>query len=40
MLSVLQEQSSDYGQVGIVAWWRGDIQVAHPAAFVALTGAL
>jgi len=40
VLTVLQERYADLGQVGIVAWWRGDVQVAHPLAFNVITGAL
>ena len=37
-ISVLTERYSDFGQVGILAWWRGDVVVARPAAFDVTTG--
>lgn len=39
-ITILQERYADLGQIGLVAWWRGDVQVAHPLAFNVLTGAL
>lgn len=40
MIQPLKERYSEYGQLGLIAWWRGDIQLARPAAFVNLVGLL
>ena len=37
-IEVLTERYADYGQVGFLAWWRGDVRVARPAAFDITTG--
>lgn len=37
-VEVLREKYADTGQVGFLAWWRGDIAVARPAAFHVTTG--
>lgn len=37
-IQVLTERNADFGQVGFLTWWRGDIQVARPAAFDITTG--
>jgi HK97 family phage major capsid protein len=37
-IQVLTERYADYGQIGFLAWWRGDVQVARPAAFDITTG--
>jgi HK97 family phage major capsid protein len=39
-IQILHERFADFGQVAFLAWWRGDINVAHPQAFNILTGAL
>lgn len=39
-LQVLTERYADTGQYGFVAWFRGDVQVAHPLAFVVDNGVL
>lgn len=39
VLQVLTERSADVGAFEILAWWRGDVQVARPAAFDVVTGA-
>ncbi len=39
-LTVLNERYADTGQVGILAWWRGDVQVARAKAFNVTTGVL
>lgn len=36
----LIERYADFGQVGFVAWFRGDVAVARPAAFNVTTGIL
>jgi HK97 family phage major capsid protein len=38
--TVLNERYADTGQVGIVAWWRGDIAVARPKSFSVTSGVL
>ena len=38
MVKVLDERYSDLGQIGFIAWWRGDTAVARPKAFDVLTG--
>jgi len=40
VIEPLKERYVDYGQIGLIAWWRGDIVVARPAAFVNITGIL
>src|SRR4051794_31888568 len=37
-IQVLTERYSDAGQIGFLAWWRGDIAVARPKAFCVLKG--
>jgi HK97 family phage major capsid protein len=37
-LNLLRERFVEYGQVGIAAWYRCDVQVAHPGAFDIVTG--
>jgi hypothetical protein len=37
-IQVLTERYADYGRVGFLVWWRGDVQVARPAAFDVTTG--
>jgi HK97 family phage major capsid protein len=42
-IQVLTERYADYGQIGIVAHWRGDVAPARPAAFAvyrAIQGAV
>lgn len=39
-IQMLVERFADFGQIGFVTWWRGDVQVAHPLAFNVLTGVL
>jgi HK97 family phage major capsid protein len=39
-ISVLRERSADVGAYELLAWWRGDIAVARPAAFDIVTGVL
>lgn len=39
-VQVLTERYSETGQIGFLAWWRGDIAVARPAAFHITTGVL
>ncbi len=39
-IQVLRERYADTGQIGFLAWWRGDIAVARPAAFDVVTGVL
>lgn len=42
-IQVLTERYAEYGQIGIVAHWRGDVAPARPAAFAvyrAIQGAL
>lgn len=39
VITPLVERYADTGQVGFVAWWRGDVGVARPAAFNVLVGA-
>ena len=34
-IQILQERYAEFGQVGILATWRGDIQPARPRAFSA-----
>jgi HK97 family phage major capsid protein len=40
VIKVLAERYADNGQTGFLAWWRGDIAVARPAAFDIVTGVL
>jgi HK97 family phage major capsid protein len=40
IIEPLPGRYAEFGQVGFVAWWRGDIQVARPAAFCVLEGIL
>ena len=37
-LTVLRERSADLGAFELMAWWRGDVAVARPAAFDVVTG--
>jgi HK97 family phage major capsid protein len=37
-ITVLRERSMDVGAYELLAWWRGDVAVARPAAFDVLTG--
>lgn len=37
-IQLLTEKYADTGQVGILAWWRGDVAVARPKAFHVTTG--
>ncbi|MEV7457946.1 phage major capsid protein, partial [Pseudarthrobacter oxydans] len=37
-IQVLTERYAEYGQVGIVAHWRGDVAAARPAAFAVYRG--
>ncbi len=37
-ITVLRERSMDVGAYELLAWWRGDIAVARPAAFDVVTG--
>jgi HK97 family phage major capsid protein len=37
-ITVLRERSMDLGAYELLAWWRGDIAVARPAAFDVVTG--
>ena len=37
-LHVLRERYADSGEIGIVAYFRGDVQLARPAAFQMTTG--
>jgi HK97 family phage major capsid protein len=37
-IGVLRERSADVGAYELMAWWRGDVQVARPAAFDVVTG--
>lgn len=39
-ITVLRERSADVGAFELLAWWRGDIAVARPAAFDVVTGVL
>lgn len=39
-IQVLNERYADTGQIGLLCWWRGDVAVARPAAFVVTTGIL
>lgn len=39
-VTVLRERSADVGAYELLAWWRGDIAVARPAAFDIVTGIL
>lgn len=39
-ITVLRERSMDVGAYELLAWWRGDIAVARPAAFDVVTGVL
>jgi HK97 family phage major capsid protein len=39
-ITVLGERYADTGQVGILAWFRGDIAVARPKAFSVTSGVL
>lgn len=38
MIEPLRERYADNGQLGFVAWWRGDVAVARAAAFVTVIG--
>ena len=38
-ITVLRERSADLGAFELLAWWRGDIAVARPAAFDVIAGA-
>jgi hypothetical protein len=35
---VLNERHADSGQIGMVCWWRGDVAVLRPAAFIVTVG--
>jgi HK97 family phage major capsid protein len=37
-ITTLKERYADNGQVGFLAWWRGDIQLADPKAFSVFSG--
>ncbi|MDP9459171.1 MAG: phage major capsid protein [Actinomycetota bacterium] len=37
-ITVLRERSADVGAYELLAWWRGDVAVARPAAFDVVTG--
>lgn len=37
-IDFLRQRYADNGQVAFLAWFRGDVQLAHPAAFVVDTG--
>lgn len=39
-VQVLQERYADTGQIGLLCWWRGDVQLARPRAFVVTEGLL
>jgi HK97 family phage major capsid protein len=39
-ITVLHERYADAGQVGFLAWFRGDIGIARPAAFTVVKGIL
>lgn len=39
-ITVLSERYADTGQIGLLAWWRGDIAVARPKAFHVTSGVL
>lgn len=39
-ITVLSERYADTGQIGILAWYRGDVVVARPKAFHVTTGVL
>lgn len=39
-ITVLSERYADTGQIGLLAWWRGDFAVARPKAFHVTTGVL
>jgi HK97 family phage major capsid protein len=40
MIQPLRERYADQGALGFLAWWRGDIAVARPAAFTVISGIL
>ncbi len=40
LIEPLRERYADNGQLGFVAWWRGDVAVARGAAFAVVTGIL
>ena len=37
-ITVLRERSADLGAFELMAWWRGDVAVARPAAVDVVTG--
>ncbi len=39
-ITILGERYADTGQIGVLAWWRGDIAVARPKAFHVTSGVL
>lgn len=39
-IQVLSERYAETGHIGLLCWWRGDIQVARPSAFNVTEGAL
>lgn len=40
VIQPLRERYADTGAIGFLSWWRGDIQLARPAAFVNIVGIL
>lgn len=39
-IEILNQTFADRHQLGIVAWLRGDVQVAHPTAFAQILGII
>jgi HK97 family phage major capsid protein len=40
IITVLRERYADTGEIGLVAWWRGDVMQARDTAFRTLVGVL
>jgi HK97 family phage major capsid protein len=39
-IQVLDQRYADYGQIGFLAWWRGDVVVGRAKAFDVTSGVL